>query len=242
MKIERGYILVARKILESDLMDKPPLYFKLWIWMLNKAAYKGSKKLQRGQFFTTIKEMQQAMSYKIGYRKVVPTIDKIRRAYEHFTNATMMTTTKTTRGIVITILNYNKYQNPKSYEAHTEDHTEDTTKPIVAPHGSKEGKEGIKKEIKTFAQFWKAYPKKKSKGQAEKAWKAINPDEQLLAIMLATIERAKKSEDWLKEGGQFIPYPATWLRAKGWADEIKQEGEDARIRFYNRHPEARDMV
>lgn len=72
-----------------------------------------------------------------------------------------------------------------------------------------------------FASFWRVYPKKKSRGQAEKAFKKINPDEQLLASMIAKIEQAKKSEQWQKDGGQFIPYPATWLNAKGWEDEIE---------------------
>jgi len=73
-----------------------------------------------------------------------------------------------------------------------------------------------------FDAFWQAYPKKKSKGQAEKAFLKVKPDEQLLATMLATIERAKKSEDWLKDDGKYIPYPATWLSAKGWEDEYKE--------------------
>ena len=76
-----------------------------------------------------------------------------------------------------------------------------------------------------FNRFYTAYPKKKSKGQAEKAFSKINPDEHLLATMIATIERATKSEDWIKENGKFIPYPASWLNAKGWEDEpvvIKQ--------------------
>lgn len=77
---------------------------------------------------------------------------------------------------------------------------------------------------KHFQAFWEAYPKRKSKGQAEKAFTKINPDEQLLATMLATIERAKKSADWQKEGGKFIPYPATWLNAKGWEDEFPEKG------------------
>jgi hypothetical protein len=69
-----------------------------------------------------------------------------------------------------------------------------------------------------FSRFWAAYPKKKSKGDAERAFKTIKPSEQLLETMLQAIERAKTSVDWLKEGGQFIPYPASWLRAKGWED------------------------
>ena len=76
-----------------------------------------------------------------------------------------------------------------------------------------------------FKVFWEAYPKKKSKGHAEKVFSKINPDEQLLATMLATIEQAKKSDDWLKESGQFIPHPATWLNKKCWEDEIKPAKE-----------------
>ncbi|MNN45995.1 hypothetical protein D3C81_1603530 [compost metagenome] len=28
------------------------------------------------------------------------------------------------------------------------------------------------------------------------------------------------SSEWTKEGGQFIPYPETWLKDKRWEDEI----------------------
>jgi hypothetical protein len=73
-----------------------------------------------------------------------------------------------------------------------------------------------------FARLWKLYPKKKSIGQAEKAFSKINPDEQLLDLMLSKIEQAKKSEEWIKEKGRYIPYLATWLNAKGWEDEETQ--------------------
>lgn len=74
-----------------------------------------------------------------------------------------------------------------------------------------------------FETFWKAYPKKKSKGQAEKAFAKISPDGELLSTMLVSIGGAKKSSDWLDANGKYIPYPATWLNAKGWEDEYLQE-------------------
>ena len=83
-----------------------------------------------------------------------------------------------------------------------------------------------------FARFWAAYPKKRSKGQAEKAWAKLQPDEQLVETMLAAIERAKTSEEWRKEGGRYIPYPATWLNAKGWEDEYTPVEEVNRIGTY----------
>ena len=81
------------------------------------------------------------------------------------------------------------------------------------------GKARVPKVHPLFGQFWAAYPKKKSKGEAERRFAKINPDEQLLATMLTAIEQAKTSRDWQKDGGQFIPNPATWLNAKGWLDE-----------------------
>ena len=72
-----------------------------------------------------------------------------------------------------------------------------------------------------FNKFWEAYPKKRSKGQAEKAFKKLKPDESLLKTILEKIELLKLTDDWKKDKGQFIPYPATWLNAKGWEDEIE---------------------
>lgn len=94
---------------------------------------------------------------------------------------------------------------------------------------------GTKTETKTvthqskFDEYWSCLPegKKKSKGTAEKAWKKINPDEKLFVLIMEGLERAKKSEDWLKDGGQFVPHPATWLNGKCWEDEhiIDEESE-----------------
>lgn len=72
-----------------------------------------------------------------------------------------------------------------------------------------------------FDRFWAAYPRKASKGRAEKAFAKINPDEQLVGRMLAAIERAKTSEQWRKDGGQFIPHPATWLNDRGWENDLE---------------------
>lgn len=71
-----------------------------------------------------------------------------------------------------------------------------------------------------FTEFWTAYPRKKSKGDAEKAWLKLKPDEQLASQIIAAVERATTSEDWTRDGGKFIPYPASWLNAKGWEDEL----------------------
>ena len=70
-----------------------------------------------------------------------------------------------------------------------------------------------------FKRFWSTYPKKRNVEQARKAWAKLKPDDELQQIIQSAVEKAKQSEDWRKEKGQFIPYPSTWINAKGWLDE-----------------------
>ena len=77
-----------------------------------------------------------------------------------------------------------------------------------------------------FNSLWNAYPKRKAKGRAEKAFLKADPDELLVARMEATIKKAKTSEDWTRENGKYIPLPATWLNDRRWEDEIENSGSD----------------
>ena len=80
-----------------------------------------------------------------------------------------------------------------------------------------------------FATFWKQYPKKASKPQALKAWKKIKPTGQILADMMAALEMQKASADWLKDGGQFIPHPASWLNGRRWEDEAPPAADQTAV-------------
>ena len=79
-----------------------------------------------------------------------------------------------------------------------------------------------------FEDFWQAYPRKKAKGDAEKAWKTLKPDSTLLAVILGAVASQVRSPEWTKDAGQFIPYPASWLRAKRWQDGVEHQAEVAR--------------
>ena len=100
--------------------------------------------------------------------------------------------------------------------------------PTPIPDINTDSKPYIKETYKesAFDEFWALYPKKKSKGQAEKAFTKLSPSPDLFTKILNAIEAAKLTEQWQKDGGQFIPYPATWLNAKGWEDEIAEEETD----------------
>lgn len=48
----------------------------------------------------------------------------------------------------------------------------------------------------------------------------LSPDEPLQDRITNALERAVISAEWQKDAGQFIPYPSTWLSARGWEDEL----------------------
>jgi hypothetical protein len=71
-----------------------------------------------------------------------------------------------------------------------------------------------------FDSFWQAYPNKKAKNAATKAFAKIKPDAELLTQMLAALKAHGASEAWRKDDGKFIPHPATWLNGCRWHDEM----------------------
>lgn len=96
------------------------------------------------------------------------------------------------------------------------------------------GKGSIDKNIYShFPLFWERYPKKLAKRDAEKAFAKINPDEKLFNLILEKLELYKQSEAWLKDGGQFIPYPATWLNGRRWEDEFTPAIQGKKARYVN---------
>ena len=76
-----------------------------------------------------------------------------------------------------------------------------------------------------FERFWRAYPssRRKNKERARRAWRKLNPDLALCREMAAALERDKRSRDWLKDNGAYIPHPSSWLNGRRWEDEPDEE-------------------
>ncbi len=220
-QVEGGYIMVAKKLLESSAMRGPPLYLKLFLWMLLNANYKDHGKIKRGQLFTTIAEMQEEMAYNIGYRKKTPTRDQIRKAYEAHTEAHTISVAKTTRGMIITILNYSHYQNAQNYEAHTKKDTKPTAKVVRSPHYKERSKKG---NIYTqqAEEIYSAHPKKADRNNSIKSITkileaGISPDTLLGAVenYIAYIERKGIERDYIIQSNNFFGRAARW---EEWKD------------------------
>lgn len=139
----KGFILTSKSLVDSDIWAKPPLYLKVWMYLLINACYSDHGNLKRGQIRTSIPEIQDACTYFVGYRKIKPTYKEVRDVIDYLRDpheithegkhegqakGSMIVTTKVTHGFIATICKYNEYQTIANYEGHNEGHDESSAK------------------------------------------------------------------------------------------------------------------
>jgi hypothetical protein len=97
-----------------------------------------------------------------------------------------------------------------------------------------EAREGITPPVKgrvkgeeytaDFEEFWKAYPKKKEKQYAFKAFlKAIKKTD--IEKIMSAVKEQKKTKEWIEEDGKYIKHPSTWLNKGCWDDKLTVDKE-----------------
>lgn len=69
-----------------------------------------------------------------------------------------------------------------------------------------------------FKAFWDAYPVQANKVRAREEFAKVDAP---LEVLLKAIETWKHTDQWNKEGGKYIPYPAKWLKERRWEDSLK---------------------
>ena len=96
----------------------------------------------------------------------------------------------------------------------------ETTFPISPPGNARSD---------AFETFWDAYPRHVAKDKARTAFNKV-PKKEIPALMDA-LEKHKRSDQWTKDGGQFIPYPAKWLNEKRWKGDAPPSGKGKRAEY-----------
>lgn len=242
--IPGGYILIPRLTEKHPIDDMPPLYRDVWLYILKKARHEKDeiRGFERGECLISIPELQKELTYYVGYRKVTPTkhqIDNIlrwlRKTYERIdeygTHAPMITTTKTTRGMVVKVSGYAFYQNPKNYEYDSENNskrnTNTTTNTTSAGYYTQELKE--LKELKDnsainsaleseFNDWWDLYDKKKDKKTAFNKFKLVRKKYDFDVIMNGTKDYLKTITD-----KQYQKYPKTFLHNESFLNDFSED-------------------
>lgn len=111
------------------------------------------------------------------------------------------------------------------------------TKPTKPTSSAAAKKASPPLDVALFDEFWSIWPKKVAKRDAEKAWKKLAPDAALFEAIKAGIRLWSNNWAWQKDGGQFIPNPATFLNGRRWEDEPPM----ATVKAPNGHPQDRDI-
>jgi hypothetical protein len=105
----RGATIWARKTLDSDVFFlKPDKWFKIWFYLVSRANYEDKGNFKRGEVLVRYADISEACG---------ATKSQVDHAIRWFKKCKMLATRKATRGMFISILNYNTYQNLDNYKS-----------------------------------------------------------------------------------------------------------------------------
>lgn len=166
-----------------------------------------------GNKFT--RNMRDIAAYScVKTRVLVRVLDELGRVFE---GEQRLTWKKNGENIEVEIKNYRKLQEKFGRKT--------PSKPPENPPKTPTDKIRIdksrvdKKQLESmFDKFWAVWPKKEDRQNALKVFMGLAPSVDLHNKIIAAIVARASSDDWKKEGGQFIPGPAKWLRGKRWED------------------------
>lgn len=114
-KINGGATIWARQTIESDIfLTKPDKWFKIWFYIVNKVKFMDNGRFNRGQNFIKYAWIEDATG---------ATKNQVDMFIRWAKEVQMLTTQKTTRGMIVNVLKYEIYQDLDSYENDTENET-----------------------------------------------------------------------------------------------------------------------
>lgn len=136
--IPGGSVLWARTVFQSPIWEKPPQVFKTFFWIVGHATFEDGHTfkcnvLMRGQLITTYAAIADAISYCFNRAIIKPSTKEVRIILSWLQSEGMITVkpliegtsankgrpTDLTRayvGLLISVVNYDTYQNYKSYK------------------------------------------------------------------------------------------------------------------------------
>jgi len=152
--IDGGATLWARQTIESEIFcDKPDKWFKIWFYLINRVSHKDNKKYKRGETFLHYDWIKEATG---------ASTDQIKKCIGWLRSKSMVSTTRSTRGVMLKISNYhyfqtldNYYNGVKAPDKAPEKHQRSTRE---APRYNKNDKNDKKGNIKVSTNNLRAEP------------------------------------------------------------------------------------
>lgn len=224
-----GWVKIHRAVIDHPMFQGHADWLGGWIWIIGQACWKPTKYrlgketiiLERGQFVTTLARMRDETGLGI---------KQIRGLMGRLESDRMIDTHRGKHGTLITVCNYEKYQGDEVMGG-----TPEGTRGAHEGHTKEEGKKGRRENRpidkpdlfavngspptseSAFDRWWKIYPRKEAKKDAEEAFRAAVKKVGVEDLIRATQNYA----DHCRQNGtetRFIKLPAGWLRKERWED------------------------
>lgn len=205
-----GFIKLHRKFIEWEWYTDNNVKI-LFLHLLLSVNHKDNKwrgqLIKKGSFITSYEKLAIATNL---------TIQQIRTALNKLKSTGEITYKSTSLNSIITINNWDEYQeNNKQNNKQITNKQQTNNKRITTNKNDKNDKNNI---CAFFSEFYMAYPKKKSKQAAERAFNTAIKKvsfEKIMQGLKAYKEDIKKKQTQ----EQYIKYPATWLNQECWDDD-----------------------
>lgn len=221
-----NWIKLSRNIANNDIWHLEPFTkAQAWIDILMLTNYKDSHlKLKNGRL-VKIQRGQCGWSKLKLAKRWQWSRNKVTRFFDYLFEQEMIQQTSIENTTIITVLNYDRYQNDTTNET-TNETTNDTTNETLIKKVKKEkkDKENI---LSDFENFFSLYPRKESKQEATKCFEKALKDGVLLSNILDGVKRYKEFVEEKKIERRFIKLPSNWLNQGCWDDDYGESVENA---------------
>ena len=220
MNIEGGWVKLHRKLLDGRIFQDPAL-LKVWVWCLLRANHEDRwvpVRTGRGETTVLIKRGELIFGRNSASIELDMPPTTVRDRMRVLCKIDAIALKPVTHFSIVTIINYETYQESLFNQP-----------PTIRQPTANQPPQTITKRTKRntytrdFELFYAAYPKKRDPDRAWKAWQSRNGDRPEVSVLLEAIKNQIQSPEWKKENGRFIPYPATWINAGAWKNEVKIE-------------------
>lgn len=230
MKIKSGYILQPRLLDVGSMKNRPPIERELWLYILRNVNYRDTDLCKRGTGFFQLTQIAEDLSWYVGARKVKYKIPALSKALRRLCEGNATATTRATRGIYITVCNYDYYQDPRNYEGNDEG----ITKELRRQSETKESKERNKDTtsvVSAVSSKDSSIPEYKTNARAHEGdWR--NDFKEYMRITNKACREILESPDTMEQQKRFNPgvdirltlekaYTNFWGTEAGWKNKKK---------------------
>jgi len=242
-KIYGGYYIKARQIKHSWIAQSAPVVREVWDYLIREANHKDMKYkgflLHRGQLFRSYLEIRNSLAWNIGYRKAKYSANQMKHAMRLLKKNSMIKLTKKPRGCIITLINYDIYQNPANYESSTEQYTNNPMSklsnnqlpPSINKKDKNEEKKKYSSEVTDIVNSFHSYLLKSDycEYKSVKKWKKIKQCE--------AIEKLYRIDNFsfeiIREGLEFVKQDDFWSKQVQSLNTLRNKGKNGNTKFEN---------